>query len=335
MNNPKISILVPIYNKEKYLNRCILSVKVQSYQNWELLLINDGSSDASSNICKDFLISDDRIVYFEQNNKGVSAARNTAIELATGKYICCIDPDDYIEETLFEKCLSYMQNEIDCIVYGINKVDHKNRKKEFCVEKDLIAEDSEQIDFLLAHIKNKHMFTPIWNKMYRKEIIDTYTIRNVEGIDLFEDLIFNQNFFHYIHNMVCLSYIGYNYSMFSNISCLSHKKHSSKEMLEVALLIGGCDFRYSENDDLRYYDYSFYMNFLRKILNISISQENFFAEAIQQIKFVLKEYNLLPINIRKQYIIEYGNKWFNLLFGLNCPYLIYFFCLFRHILRNR
>ena len=95
MNNQKISIVVPVYNIEKYIKQCIESVLIQNYSNWELILVNDGSTDQSGIICNQFAEKDNRIKTINQSNKGVSSARNVGIIAATGKYITFLDGDDY------------------------------------------------------------------------------------------------------------------------------------------------------------------------------------------------------------------------------------------------
>lgn len=94
--NPLISVIVPVYNSGQYLARCIESVLHQSFVDFELLLINDGSSDDSSSICSDYAVRDNRIRVFHQNNAGVSAARNLGIKEIRGKYLAFVDADDYV-----------------------------------------------------------------------------------------------------------------------------------------------------------------------------------------------------------------------------------------------
>ena len=95
---PKISIIVPVYNVESYLVRCIDSILNQSFKNFELILVNDGSTDDSLIICKKYLNVDKRIKLVSQVNKGLSAARNTGLRHTSGKYICFIDSDDFVEK---------------------------------------------------------------------------------------------------------------------------------------------------------------------------------------------------------------------------------------------
>ena len=106
----KISIIIPIYNAEKYLNKCILSIIGQDYKNWELLLIDDGSKDNSSEICRSFIEKDLRIKYFYQSNKGVSVARNAGIEMAKGQWVMFVDADDAIKHNTLSICSKFMCN---------------------------------------------------------------------------------------------------------------------------------------------------------------------------------------------------------------------------------
>ena len=102
-----ISIIVPIYNVEKYLRQCLDSIMNQTYQNFECLLINDGSPDNSANICREYVDKDSRFKYFEKENGGVSSARNLGIEYSKGEYITFIDSDDWVDSDYLE--LLYMK----------------------------------------------------------------------------------------------------------------------------------------------------------------------------------------------------------------------------------
>ncbi len=97
MSNDLISIITPVFNVERYVARCLNSIINQTYTNWELILVNDGSTDNSGYICRDFAQKDKRIIYIEQNNQGQSVARNKALDIAKGKYICFVDSDDWVD----------------------------------------------------------------------------------------------------------------------------------------------------------------------------------------------------------------------------------------------
>lgn len=107
---PELSIIVPIYNVENYLEKCIKSILAQTFTDFELILVNDGSPDKSDVIMKKYEILDNRIINIFQDNKGVSAARNVGLSRARGKYVAFVDPDDYIEEDTYEKLLPPMRS---------------------------------------------------------------------------------------------------------------------------------------------------------------------------------------------------------------------------------
>lgn len=103
MENQTFSIIVPVYNVEQYLENCINSVLNQSFRNFQLILVDDGSKDSSGEICDRFAQKDSRVKVIHKPNAGVSAARNTGIDIATGQFICFIDSDDWIESEYLQK----------------------------------------------------------------------------------------------------------------------------------------------------------------------------------------------------------------------------------------
>ena len=121
MENKLISIIVPIYNVEKYLRQCLDSILNQTYQNFECLLINDGSPDNSADICREYAVKDSRFKYFEKENGGVSSARNFGIKNSIGDYVTFVDPDDWLDsyylETLYETMMKH-KADISIACYG-------------------------------------------------------------------------------------------------------------------------------------------------------------------------------------------------------------------------
>ena len=127
----KISIIVPVYNVESYIRKCIQSILSQSYTDIELILVDDCSMDASGQICDEFAKKDDRVTVVHQlKNCGVSKARNTGMEKATGEYLMFVDSDDWIEPQLCERTVKILQEDagIDTVHWGYNKVDEQGRK---------------------------------------------------------------------------------------------------------------------------------------------------------------------------------------------------------------
>lgn len=125
----KVAVVIPVYNAEKYLRRCVSSIQYQTYKNLEIILIDDGSKDKSPQICDELQKSDRRIRVVHKKNEGAGKSRNKGIDLATGDYILFVDSDDYIKNTLVEKCLNVIDNEpASMVMFGIEDVDEQENK---------------------------------------------------------------------------------------------------------------------------------------------------------------------------------------------------------------
>ena len=173
----KVSVIVPIYNVEKYLKKCIESIINQSYQNIEILLINDGSTDNCENICKTYQLSDKRIKYYKKENGGLSSARNMGIDHATGTYLMFVDSDDFIDSMMVEKLINlakkYDASIVECNYFEILE----NQKTIFKPMQDKIYSSNEAI---VALIKNCGITPTAWNKLYATKLFKD--IRYKEGI---------------------------------------------------------------------------------------------------------------------------------------------------------
>lgn len=168
----KLSVVIPVYNVEKYLDRCINSIINQSYKNWELILIDDGSSDLSGKICDKYLNIDRRIRVFHIKNQGVSNARNLGINVSTGKYITFIDSDDWIEKDLLEKMIVKIEQMnvpilITGFVYEYNgKIKNPFKKG----RKQIFTRKEAQIEFLK---QNKFLWS-MNDKVFERSLFDKY-----------------------------------------------------------------------------------------------------------------------------------------------------------------
>ena len=121
---PEVSVIIPVYNSEKYVEKCICSVMAQTLPELEIIIINDGSIDESGKILRKLAQKDSRIILLEQENKGVAAARNLGVEKATGKYLTFVDGDDYLQEDYIEKMYSLAEKEtLDSVICGLTYVD--------------------------------------------------------------------------------------------------------------------------------------------------------------------------------------------------------------------
>ena len=125
---PKISVIIPVYNTEKYVEKCLESLAKQEMKDFEVIIVNDGSTDNSENVIKNYMQSSKlNIKYLEKENGGLASARNYGVEKASGKYISFLDSDDYLEKNLFSELEKYIDKDIDLIKFKMKKVDEKGR----------------------------------------------------------------------------------------------------------------------------------------------------------------------------------------------------------------
>ena len=216
MQNDLVSVIVPIYNVEKYLKKCIDSIINQTYQNIEVILVDDGSTDNSGKICDEYIEIDSRISVIHKKNGGLSSARNAGLEKANGKYILFEDSDDYIEENLFQKCIKKMQIEdADICVFGYQKenddgvIYQKYKFGEFCVSNEVF--ENELYKRLIDN-----SFGYVWNKIYKLSTIRMGKIIFSDQIVDREDMIFNLELLSNIKKIMYLNYMGYHYIQRSN-----------------------------------------------------------------------------------------------------------------------
>lgn len=171
-NNDLISIVVPIYNVEKYLNKCIDSILSQEYKNIEIILVDDGSTDNSGKICDDYTKKDNRIKVIHKENGGLSDARNVGMEKAIGEYIAFIDSDDYIGKdyisTLYNMCITNNSEIAQC---SFERVTDNQTTNEINVDKKI--ENMTGIEAIKNIFKEKYLeYIVAWNKLYKKSLFE-------------------------------------------------------------------------------------------------------------------------------------------------------------------
>ena len=138
-NNLKFSVVVPVYNVEKYLDRCVNSIINQSYTNWELILVDDGSPDNCPKMCDEYASNDDRIKVVHQQNKGVSSSRNAGMNIATGDLLILVDSDDWLELDAFSKIIDAWSDDMDMCVFDYYEAStNTNKARKKCFDKEVI-----------------------------------------------------------------------------------------------------------------------------------------------------------------------------------------------------
>ena len=230
MDSEKISIIVPIYNAEKKLHRCIESILNQSYKNLEIILVNDGSSDNSINICEKYKIKDNRIIIIDKENAGVSVARNSGLNIATGKYIQFVDSDDYINPDMCEKLIKTInKNNADVVVCGYNKITNGKIESKFIKETTVFEMYNFKNTF--NEIFKGALFNVPWNKLYKREKINNYF---KEDLSIGEDLLFNLNYFSNCNKIEIIEKCLYCYDV-SQQESLTSKYNENLLEIEVML----------------------------------------------------------------------------------------------------
>ena len=182
---PKISVVVPVYNVEKYLRRCLDSICGQTYRNLEIICVNDGSTDGSLAILEEYAARDSRVCIITQQNAGLSAARNTALEHATGEWIAGVDSDDYLDLDAYEYAIAGVDDEIDIICYG-TRVIWQNIPPDIRMEQylELSQQDGQPSFESLTQISGS-----FWNKLWRRKLVKQYCGSFPVGL-WFEDVYF-------------------------------------------------------------------------------------------------------------------------------------------------
>ncbi|MDC1292414.1 glycosyltransferase [Amylibacter sp.] len=181
-----ISIIVPIYNSERWLRKCIESLISQSWKNLEIILINDGSTDASTEICQYYAGLDERIVYISQLNQGMSVARNTGFDVATGDYVYFLDSDDYVAKNLVESCMKLIIKErYDILTFDTMLSDSGENSARYArnIPANKLLQASELLNL---NIEKQEWRPTVWLYVYKRSFLLNEKIRFIEGI-MYED----------------------------------------------------------------------------------------------------------------------------------------------------
>ena len=195
----KVSVIVPIYNAEKHLDKCLRSLLQQEHTNMEVILVNDGSKDDSLSICRRYASEDARIQVIDKQNEGVAIARNTGIEAATGDYIAFIDPDDWIETAMYRRLLESAKryDAPICLCNFYRDTKRRSQPKRFDFEEEILVGD-EIIEKLVNGMigmsdllpKYDYVMGSVWRGIYKRAFIEQHDLRFVPKLTIMEDLVF-------------------------------------------------------------------------------------------------------------------------------------------------
>lgn len=209
--NSNISIIIPVYNVEKFLPHCIESVISQSYQDWELLLIDDGSKDESGIICDRYAEKDSRIKVIHKTNGGVSSARNRGLDIATGNYVCFIDSDDWVGVNYLS---DFKTDRYDADIY-ISGATYDTYGKPYSYKQyeDSYCKNIKEIDNCFVRQGLMDNGYP-WGKLFRRDLLQTNSLRFNENMSINEDHVFVLEYMLLASSMLVTSSFDYHYTVF-------------------------------------------------------------------------------------------------------------------------
>ena len=226
---PKISIIVPVYNVEPYIKRCMESIISQTYTDFECILIDDGSTDNSSAICDEYAQKDGRFVAIHKQNGGVSSARNTGLDIAKGEYVIFTDPDDYIAEDTLMVAMQQMQEGFDFVSWNyvtVNKSDEVLWNRGYENKLYDISSEKLWLDTVTKEILTNNIGWEIVNKIFKKSRIEENNLRFDTNMKIGEDLYFLLRYLLFSKNIKTIDFDGYFYVIRENSAM--HKNVESK-----------------------------------------------------------------------------------------------------------
>ena len=233
MKESKLSIIMPVYNVAEYMEKSVLSILRQTHGNIELILIDDGSTDGSSEICQRLAESDSRIRLIRKVNQGVSAARNDGLSAATGDYITFADSDDWVEHNAYEKMMEYLQQmNADICVMGFTPEGDKSFVSSLQKEGKQVLSQNDAINKL---IDGKVYTWSIWDKIYRRDLLSDIAFN--KDIANGEDLLFNWQAFRKAAKVAYIPLHGYHYvqRMSSMTNTFSPKKMTVMKAFDIIM----------------------------------------------------------------------------------------------------
>lgn len=230
---PEISVIVPVYNVEKYINECIESILAQSFEDFELILVDDGSTDSSGAICDRYAERDPRVKVIHKENGGVSSARNVGIRTAKGTYITFVDSDDMVKKTmLMEYHTAMKKNDVDIIISGlIFFYEDTGKREDFCLlEGKFYVKDDFNEKY--KELSDRYALSAIYSKLYKNEYIKKNNVRFDERFSILEDGTFVVQYLSCCKSVYCVKDPLYIYRQHSQISLMKKYNHNSLMSLE-------------------------------------------------------------------------------------------------------
>ena len=322
-----ISVIVPVYNVEKYLHKCIKSILDQTYKNLEIILVNDGSKDNSGMICDEFAKIDSRVKVIHQLNQGASVARNVGIDVSNGDYIGFVDSDDFIEPDMYELLLkNLLKNKVDVSICGIKNIDSNSNGIDVFDSTPEIYKVFSTYEAMESLCENKTINFSFNTKLFKKCLFEKFRFR--EGI-IFEDMDLMYKIIDISNSVFYTSAPKYNY-VFQSSSTL-HQPFSKKRLDSICVYKEFLSFISKKYPSLLDKAKCYFLELcFINLFEILDSKNNFENEKKELINLILKTYQEIKnsVFLSKKLIL----KVFLLKINVKCYY--YFYKLFLKI-KNR
>ena len=295
-----ISIITPIYNAEGYLGRCVDSILKQSYQDWELILVDDGSKDNSAQICQQYVEKDARIVYIRQENQGAGAARHRGVAETRGEYIFFIDSDDYLSENALEALMNEFTDDLDCVIGQHERFGEVENITQVQFPVGVLSAKQNPGSVLVLQTLNSYYGQELWNKLYRANIVkEAFAVRNIT-VPYGEDSLYLIELYVRMRSVKCISELTYYYefradSLARRTKDLKILKDFAKEC--IALKNTLTDFSLQET----------YPLIILHVLNIALTK----YRGEQGLQYLIKDFGVLQddavfMNCAKDFLKKKG-----------------------------
>ena len=228
--NEMISVIIPVYNVEKYIERCLDSVISQSYPNLDIIIVDDGTTDKSGEICDKYALSDTRIRVFHTENAGLGEARNRGLREATGEYISFIDSDDWVEEDFYKELIEAIQkSDADISICGYYECLGHNRTPKLQYDKEFMKSGKEILHYTMTAGSEYWFNISVWNKLYKKQILEDLWFKS----RVYEDIMYNAETLYKAGKVAYINRCLYNYRINRKGSIIS--KGFQRKTIEVEM----------------------------------------------------------------------------------------------------
>ena len=268
-----ISVIVPVYNVETYLEECLDSIQNQTYTDFEVLLVNDGSTDRSKAICERYCKENRRFHLLNQENQGLSAARNTGVAASRGEFIVFVDSDDMILANYLETLMHYMREDVDIVESQFTVSNEEFLAKSFKEPSILFEGNSQEaVKIFPKHVLNVNAVI----KLYRRPIVEA--VPYIDGV-IFEDVYSGIGMLKYIRKMIKIDYVGYYYRVRSG--SIMHREFSPKN-LDIFTVCDKLIELYADREDLLPYVGSFLVHLATMHYHAYVKKGNPYREFYNQ-----------------------------------------------------